>query len=87
MSRQDALRQIRQDAMTHSALLMGWSMLYYIHCYPELNISHAEFAAITPVNVRTLQRYKKRVLNLLLQQIVELELNLCNATHSEDILS
>ena len=71
---EQAVIQFRQDTLTHSPILIGWSLLYYLYVHPDFRLSHNELASIVHIETRTLRRYKKRAICLLLQHIIRLEI-------------
>lgn len=70
-SRQDAIRQIVNDAMTGNQELISASWLYHRYIRIDLNLSPNEFAAAVRIDPRTLRLYHRhgiaRVTDALLQ--------------------
>lgn len=75
-TRKQAMADIRQDASVAASDLVGWSFLYHVFLRPDFNISQEDFAKVAHIHPRTARRYKQRMTNLLLQEIIRLELSI-----------
>ncbi len=76
---------INRDAQTCNSELIGWSWIYYRYVNVAFSISQTVFAQLTCLDERTVRRYQDRMINRLVQTLIDTEWKACRKHVSQEL--